>query len=527
MTAHAAGAAPAGAPRLAWTGHALVDVGIAGMLAFAGRTRPEELTLEDLDAAADFMVEHYYSGKLLSYLTCVFMNSSFVQPREGEEKRQAFISQYLRAHRAEPHAAVVGRSCVFSGAPATSPLTRTQLPLFSGEGVLNYRPDGETDVPAAGPIVVALMFLPMASRKAEGKLLAVHADEPDLTLRFARKYLEDNRRLLQLAQPTARAAVYPGLDREMASWDPKKRRYKYADVKGPRSLVVADLGAIAGDVAPSELRPRAAVVTAYLLSSSGQGPSLEIFQLPSGVTSFVLKAGGARTSAAWKAVAERFSPIKESADDEEATADAGRRRRRGSRAAASGIAGRPGWSRNPAFEKLCDIFDPGFIDRGAAAAWLRRFVLGRIEKANQIGYETTRARSWALAELFLQEVMGMTKGEIEAIRIFADKLAGWIHERNDGKLHRALAFDKPWVLRARLLRVQRESARHELLFGLEEFGNVWLHPDRDEYLVRDLVCLSVVEKLYTLGWYAEHPEDVLEGVQEPGAADASVEETVS
>jgi hypothetical protein len=49
---------------LSWTGHALVDVGIAGLCAFCRRDRPEALTLEDLDAAAEFMVETYYEGKL-------------------------------------------------------------------------------------------------------------------------------------------------------------------------------------------------------------------------------------------------------------------------------------------------------------------------------------------------------------------------------------------------------------------------------------------------------------------------------
>src|SRR5438105_12703073 len=130
-------------PRLEFTGHALVDVGIAGLCAFARRREPGELTLEDLDAASDFMETRYYGGGLGTYLSCVFMNSSFVQPSEGADKRAAFIQQYVRAHRAPTHPAVVGMHCAFSGAPATSPLVRTHLPLFSGEGVFNFRPNGE------------------------------------------------------------------------------------------------------------------------------------------------------------------------------------------------------------------------------------------------------------------------------------------------------------------------------------------------------------------------------------------------
>lgn len=244
-----------GGELLHWTGHALVDVGMAGLCALAKRAHPEDLTLEDLDSAADFMERHYYGGTLGTYLSCVFMNPSFVQPSEGAEKKKAFIAQYLRAHRATPHPAVAGMRCAFSGEPATSPLVRTHLPMFSGEGVLNFRPDGSTVVPAAGAYVVALMFLPMASRRSEGSLLAVHADDPTLTLRFARRYLEDNRRLLALPLPSARALTHPGYDREQPMWDAQKKRHKFADAKGPRSLVVHDLTTIAAEALPSDARP--------------------------------------------------------------------------------------------------------------------------------------------------------------------------------------------------------------------------------------------------------------------------------
>jgi CRISPR-associated protein Cst1 len=507
---------------LAWTGHALVDAGLAGLLAFAEKTEPAALTPEDLDRAADFMVESYYSGKLLSYLTCVFMNASFVQPKEGRDKREAFISHYLRAHRAAPHPDVAGLRCVFSGEPATSPMVRTHLPLFSGEGVLNFRPNGETAVPVAGAYVVALMFLPLAARRSEGKLLAVWADDPALTLRFARRYLEDNRRLLRLVPPANRLPVIPGCDRELPSWDQVKRTYKYADVKGPRSLVIADLAALASEAMPSDLRPKPSALTAYLLSNSGQGPSLEIFVVPSGVITFVLRARGALTRDAWQDIAERFRPVKE-AGQSDLEAATGRRMRRGGKTAATTVPGRPGWSKNPAFEDLCAIFENGFTDRRAAAAWLRRHLLGRIERQKAVAYEAMRSRSWDLADLFLQEVLGMNKGEIEAIRVFADRLAGWIDSTNDRKLHHALAFERPRELRGHLLRVQRESAKGKLLFGMDEYASVWLHPDRDEYLVRDLVCLRVVERLHALEWYSQHPEEILE----TGQAGALEEEVVS
>lgn len=49
---------------MCWTGHALIDVGVAGICAFTKRKRPEDVTLEDLDKASEFMVETYYQKKL-------------------------------------------------------------------------------------------------------------------------------------------------------------------------------------------------------------------------------------------------------------------------------------------------------------------------------------------------------------------------------------------------------------------------------------------------------------------------------
>ena len=488
---------------LFWTGHALVDVGIAGLCAFAEKKAPEELTLEDLDRAGEYMVEVYYGEKFKTFLSCVFMNASFVQPKEGAEKREAFIAQYLKAHRAKPDPVVADQRCVFSGEPATSYLVRTHLPLFSGEAVMNFRPNGETHVPAAGAFVVALMFLPLASRRAEGKLLAVHADDHDLTLRFAHLYLKDNRRLLAMPLPTEKAALHPEFEREQPSWDSAKKHYKFADAKGPRSLVLADLADIAEKALPTDTRPHPIAVTVYLLSNSGQGPSLEIFDVPSGLVSFISRASGMRTRSAWKAICRKFYPVKEASE-------AGTKRR----SKVEPIEGRPGWTRNPAFEELCAIYEGGFTDRELAASWLRTHVLGRLERGGRSSFNDTQARNWALTSLFLEEVLGMKPARIEAIREFADKVAGWIHGKNDRKLYRALMFGKLSDAQDALRKAQLESAKGEILFGLDEYVNVWLHQDGDAFLVRDLLCIRVVETLEQLGYFRDNPEDQLDQIHQ-------------
>lgn len=497
---------------LKWTGHALVDVGVAGVCAFAGKQAPEEVTLDDLDEVSDFLAKTYYQEKLGTYLTCVFMNASFVQPNEKAEKRKHFYERYLKAHRASPDPIVDGQRCVFSGLPATSPLVRTHLPLFSGEDVVNFRPGGTTWVPVAGPFIVAIFFLPMASRRSEGKLLCVHPESSRLLRGFARRNLDHNKRLISLPLPTSKALIHEGYDHELPSWDTAKKRNKYADAKGPRSIVIADLAEIG--VEASDFDSEVSPLTAYLLSNSGQGPSIEIFDVPGGVVSFVLKAASSTTTrAAWTSITRRFRPVKASADESDAaTVSEGKKKRK---PAAPSPPGRPGWSKNPAFEDLCAIYENGFTDRQVARRWLSRYVLGRIRPDTPDSkFENTNARTWALADLFLKEVLTMKQARIDAIRAFADKLAGWIQSKNDKRLYHSLIRDPLKDVRRALMRAQRESVTAgPVLFGLDEYSTVWLHEDGDEWLVRDLICIRAIETLTQGEFFKTHPNILPEEIE--------------
>ena len=108
----------------------------------------------------------------------------------------------------------------------------------------------------------------------------------------------------------------------------------------------------------------------------------------------------------------------------------------------------------------------------------------------------------------------MKQARIEAVRAFADKLASWIRNKNDKGLYRSLLMDKPSDLRHSLMRVQRESAqRAQPLFGLDEYATVWLHEDGDEWLIRDLVCIRVVEALAGSGFLGANPGLVPENLE--------------
>ena len=488
---------------LRFTGHALIDVGLAAVCALNKRRRPEEITLADLDRVSDFIETNYFSGKLDPYLMVVFTsNSGYAGPNKVTDP--ADYAEVFRAHRVAPgkhlDKAGAGQRCVFSEQPASVYVHRQHLPLFAAEGVMNFRPHGQTAVPIAAPFLTALQFAPMGARRAEGRMLLVHSDDAETTLAFARRYLADAQRLLALALPVGRADWQPAFEREQPVWDAGKKHYKMADAKGPRSLVVSDLAEISGRAA-GDLRPGPVSLTVYLMSNAGQGPSIDLFEVPSGLVSFIRRAQLPATSEAWKELSARFHRV--------GAASRGRQPGRARRKAAAPLVGRAGWSRNPAFEELYAIFDSGFTDRAAAQRWLSRHILGRRARDASAVLDTAGALPWALAELFLKEVLGMKAARIAAIKSFADKLAVHIHRAHDRKLYRALLFDKLPEVRRALRSAQRKSVDGELLFGLDDYVTVWHHDEGNEFLVRDLVAIRVVERLKELGYFTAHPDDGL------------------
>ena len=496
-----------------WTGHALVDVGIAAVCAMTGKEDPTRLTLEDLDAAAEEMERYYFSGALTSYLTCVFMNSEYVQPGAGVKKtetRKRYADRVLRAHRSMPEEQAQADVCAFSGLPATHRIHRGQMPLLTGEDVLNFFAGGAGGLFIAGPYLTALQALPLGGRRSEGKLLIAHSDSPALTLALARNFVEDNRRLLGLAMSGGlpnRDGPDEGLPREQASWDAVKKRPKYPDAKSAFTLIASDLldvlerrRGVCDSGTPASLQ-------IYWLSSSGQGPSLDLFSVPSNLMRFLNNATQASTNAAWRRVIARGWDVEDTHQTTAATT-----KRSTKKAAAPQLTG-PGRSRNPVLVDLFSIFKGGFVDAQPARRFIRRYLLSELRGAVAHAEDC----NWELTDLFLKEVLIMSPERIQRIREFADALAAFIEKRNDAPFFQKITFARyPWILRGELVKAQRREflQAKDLLFALDDYVEVFEAEDNSGAanwsLVRDLICIRLVEQLHKTGWLT--PEKLKEDV---------------
>lgn len=542
-------------PLLRFTGHPLADVGVATLCALAGEEDPRELAEEDLERVTRELRRDYFSGLMQSYLTCVFMNSEYVQHGSGEakdKKRAEYAERVLRGYRwtlegrAEEDVKEFARRnppglrCAYSGEPATHLVHRSQVPMLTGAEVLNFFPGGRGALPVAGQYLTAIQTVPMGGRRAEGRLLLAHSDDPALTLAFARRYVSDNRRLLDLARRgrlPAKNGPDPGLAREhgakSAGGEGEAPGAKYPDAKGPMSLVTADLHELA--LERSGMSPEASV-TVYVMSNSGQGPSLEIHQIPSNLVKFLYVVGRAETAASWRMLVARAWRDPAAKEGAAAGEDAPQPKRRKSttklpaaKSTDKPLQGGPGRSRNGVLDDLVSIFDHAFTDVRAARGFVRRHLLhdtrwsDRAPSRYQAGEVDASLIDWKLTTLFLVEVIGMDAKRIDRIKDFADRLAEHIRTSNDARLFRDVVFGRrAWEVRNALTKAQRNEARErgKLLFGLQEYLDVFEADDAvglgDWSLTRDLISIRLVETLHQGGFFAERGEWLKSGTTDNG-----------
>lgn len=520
-------------PLLKWTGHPLADVGVATLCAMVGKNDPEELTLEDLDAAGDEIKKAYTDSVFVAYLSCVFPNSAYVNPTMKGESREKSMIRLLSPHRAPADDGLEGVTCVFSNEPATHLLERSQMPMLTGAGVLNFFPAGLSEMPVAGPYLLAIQALPLGGCRSEGKLLVVHCDNPKFTLKFARRYLKRNREIINLSQ----ANRLPALDdpdnlltHSLPGGLNKEKRPKYPDAKAPSSFLMADLVEIVAETRSGELATTCTSITAYHMSNSGQGPSLAILNIPGEFVEFLFYLQSPNYQSKWQRLVNRAWRAGKGASDADDTDDG-----------STGTEGTPvkktkkkpttpapvgaGKSRNDLYNDVLAIFENGFCDWSAAVRFIRRHLLSdpnrlladpspsRLHQAPRLGVEQLDLIDWQLTALFLEKALGMDKQRIDLIKEFATKLADLVSEHNDRQLFRQLVFTaSEWQYRAILTKVQMQYAkdRGKLALGFDEYVDVFLSTEPGARhvwsLVRDLISIRLVERLFELKFF-DRPEN--------------------
>lgn len=484
--------------KLAYTGHPLVDVGVATITAFANKDDPAEVTDEDLATIADYMEQQYGKNPMKSFLTVVFPNSGFTQPAfdKQPEKRAAYATKVLRGWQHEP--AESGDRCVFYGTPALLRAFREMIPLIGSEGGFNFYAGGQAGLPVSAEALMAIQSFPLGCTKCSGRVLLLHADDNSLTYEFATQSLQANQRYLDVAA----------------------KADKYTDSKHPQTQIITRLVNAEQERRDKERerRKRPCSVTAYHLTNYGTNADVTIYHLPLQITDFLAQATDAAYREAWNRLVRRGW------EGDSSTVDAPERDELGQPA-----------RRNVLYEDLFAL--PQDARRFLRTYLLRMPDVQRTRKDDQrrtyVLAKELDLVSWPLTRLFLERIMNVDKERIDAIRTMADEIASYIHKENDQRLFRVFLWGKNSMrdyheLRTRLINADYNAARQEKpLFDLDTFIAVFEQSDDRSWwmMARDLILIRLIERLHELGWIEKHSNVLAPASEE--TSDQPEETTVS
>jgi CRISPR-associated protein Cst1 len=487
-------------------GHPLFDIGLATIVAYVEKGSPADLTEDDLYSVAEYIEIYYTQQPLTSFLTVSLMNSDFTQPafKDKPERRREYAQLVAKNFGADaPHSEEI---CVFTGWPALGRSLslkkdkegndelppgrayRQHIPLITGEAIINFSSGGDPGLPVSGEALLCLQFFPMGCLKCSGRLLAIHSDNPKILLAAARKALRENREAITLARARGETKL---LDASSS----------------PQTLLVETLLAldISRLYAHEERQPYS--ITAYHLTNSGQSspldeksPPLRIYHLPMNIARFLARSKNPDYRQVWQGLVERGwerpKPPKKVGEGEEGNVPPSKGRR------------------NYLYE---DIFRLPDNAREFVMTYLlrnpKRFAPQTDPRSEYSLRQEIRLISWPFTALFLEEVIHMDKQRIEEIRQLGDTLASYVKEQNDkGFFHNFYKVRRADDFRTLLIRAnyQYVKAGRAPLIQLEPYlavfeeGYEMMQPNWK--FARDLVLIRMIERLYELHWFSDHPD---------------------
>ncbi len=475
---------------LKYTGHPFVDVGIATITAFAGKKNPEQLTIGDLDQIADYMAQNYTVKPLRSFLTVAFPNSGFTQPAyfNKPEEQQKYAENVLRSFR--PGVPGTGEVDVFMGAPVPAVsfdvkgglihgrAFRQHIPLLTGEDVINFYPNGDAGMPVSGEALLAIQAFPLGCAKCDGRMLAVHSDNPEITLHFARTFLEENRQIVQLSQGSDRIP---------------ETHLKF------RTLVMDTLLRAAQMQQDYKMDERPFSVTVYHVSNFGQSPKLDIYYLPLQVIRFLQMMLSADYREDWGKIVNRAWELSVEKKGKKSQAEETFSPRK-----------------NYLYE---DLFYLPENARRFLRTYFLRVVLktAKMEKGdprqNYSTHDEVEIVSWKITQEFLKRMLHMEQDRINKMAQMGDVLAKYVSEENDKRFFQDFfregryEYFRSRLLKANLAHVRRGNPpflQFDPYIEVFEEGTELARPDWR--LARDLVLIRMVEQLYQLDWFKKTPD---------------------
>lgn len=462
----------------------MIDVGLATIAAFVNKYDLSSIKTSDMDKVADYINDHYPQKPLQGFMQgSIFVNSGYTNPTMSAEARIESIKLRLFAYRGTADPTLP--PCAICSSPASIRVERDYFPLLTGRDVINFYPDGEAGLPICGDCLLAVQAYPLGSA---GLLVLVHSDNPKVTIHFAKSFLEQNRKHIQLAIST----------QDKASLRPEKTTY---------TLIIHTLLDAEFMREDREDTEPPFSVSVYILSNYGPNPSIRIHNLPSEVVTFLSRMQAADLSHDWNMIIQRAWEValdKKAKKTEEAPFTP---------------------RKNYLYEDLFGLPDN-------ARLFLRTYFLRMALKLAKMepgdprcNYSTkneTEIVSWRITQEFLRRIMHMEQDRIDQIRQMGDQLAEYVSAQNDKRffqeffLQNRYDFFRGQLLKANLAHVKRGNPP---IIQFEPYIQVFEDGEElarsDWRLARDLVLIRMVEKLHSLNWFGKNPDALSDELLKP------------
>ncbi|AMM54964.1 CRISPR-associated protein Cst1 [Pyrococcus kukulkanii] len=254
-------------PTFEWTGHPFVDAGLIAILLLSKKSRPQDLTWDDIQKAVEFASElyarkewssGYIHAMVLPNSGILMANPSMSKNRTSEKIKENLLSLLKeKEDKSAPMCEICGRRHARS-----KPVYRSDFPLVGTGGVPNYFPSGKDGANICSHCLFLAQFMPLIAYRMQ-RLLIIHTNPPEFMLRFHEEALNDVRK-------TQLASNARGFRR-------------------PENFLFEKLMEIGRDLELGKLD--GVSITLYYFVSNNQGQEIDIIYIPNPVLRFIAFAG--------------------------------------------------------------------------------------------------------------------------------------------------------------------------------------------------------------------------------------------
>lgn len=456
---------------LRYTGHPFVDVGVATIAAWNRVARPSELTYEHLQFVASELKRYYsyaeYAKLRGLYCRICFPNSHYTQQKKTLEDRLQYSEKLLFLFQEDTPQLDDNVTCTFfTEKPAVMYATRQHIPMLNSAKSSNFSPMGGRGIPVSGEALLAIHAMPFGCVICRGL-----SGSRQLLLLHQVRYVDDNSNdmnyifALNAWRENIKAAQMLGQSPDLDMPTSRYQRTRYVQTILDAQQTLREEGE-----APSS----SSNISGYFFTNDNRGADIEILHLDSTVLRFI-EAAQDYAPRAWRAIQRRgWQPPQGEEVDNEPTPD------------------RTRFWRNRFYEAL-------FLLPQDAAKFLP-YLKGH----------------WDLIEIFLKEVMLLTKEQVETYSILGDKLAQYTMDFDSGSwsLYKKLRKAGPSRFRMHIQRIREDySLRGHLEphITTDEFIIAFEHPDNANvsfWLARDVIVMRMFDQLHEAGWTMRGEEPI-------------------